>query len=227
MAPRPTSDHQTWRGRIIRARSLVKRSLCFSTRLKAEGPCGLERGHVEVVLRLWCACVSGCGGEMLLVSAPHGGALGPCLACRSVCARKRTQQQLVSLRRRIWRHGTCALGHPRSSERPAAGGSGDPGTCAKPAKSGRRALGRRPARCHAQCSRPQRRTPSGASGAMARGGAGWRREGEIRRQHGRPEAKPQTPAASQRNPRPPLRGKTAGCAFSAGVVWFCKIWGFF
>ena len=37
----------------------------------------MERGHVEVVLRLWCACVSGCGGGggMFLVSAPHGGAL--------------------------------------------------------------------------------------------------------------------------------------------------------
>ena len=52
VTPCPTSDHQTWRGRIIRASSLVKRSLCLSARLKAEGPCGLERGHVEVVLRL-------------------------------------------------------------------------------------------------------------------------------------------------------------------------------
>ena len=176
----------------------------------------MERGHVEVVLRLWCACVSGCGGEMLLVSAPHGGALGPCLACRLVCARKRTQKQLVSLRRRIWRHGTCALGHPRSSERPAAGGSGDPGTCAKPAKAG---AGRWGGALRAV-------TPSAAGLSSARPVAlpgRWRAEApaggedERRRQHGRPEAKPQTPAPAETH-APHPGAKPRGLLF---FRWYC------
>ena len=78
-------------------------------------------------------------------------------------------------------------------------------------------------------------TPSAAGLSSARPVAlpgRWRAEApaggedERRRQHGRPEARGQTPApdpaASRRNPRSPLRGKTAGCAFSAGLFGFKK-----
>ena len=77
-------------------------------------------------------------------------------------------------------------------------------------------------------------TPSAAGLSSARPVAlpgRWRAEApaggedERKRQHIRPEANPQppAPAASQRNTRPPPRGETAGCAFfPAGIVLVLK-----
>jgi len=178
----------------------------------------LERGHVEVVLRLWCACVSGCGGEMLLVSAPHGGALWD----------------------RVWSDGQYVHGSEPSNSwflSDAASGVMAPALSAilVPVNGRRLAALATPGRAQNRQKAGAGRwggalravTPSAAGLSSARPVAlpgRWRAEApaggedERRRQHGRPEAKPQTPAPAKHTP--PTPGKNRGVCFFFPLVLF-------
>ena len=177
----------------------------------------MERGHVEVVLRLWCACVSGCGGEMLLVSAPHGGALWDRVwpDGQYVHGSEPSNSWFLSdAASGVMALALSAILVPVNGRRLAA--LATPGRAPNRQK---RAPGAGAAPC--ALSRPVQPASAAHSQWRFRGDGARRRRLAAKTKEGgsmegqRPNPKPRP----RRNTRPPPRGKTAGFAFFPR--WYC------